>query len=75
MRKATSAFSKFRARNAESFSELLWEMIQWPDGEPEKASRFCPRCGAEIEEKLKPELVERGRWRPLRPEVGNAAIA
>jgi phage terminase large subunit GpA-like protein len=51
--------------------ELLWEMIQWPEGEPEKASVFCPRCGAEIEEKLKPELVERGRWRPLRPEVAN----
>ena len=48
--------------------ELLWEMIQWPDGEPEKATAFCPRCGAEIEEKVKPELVERGRWPLLRPE-------
>jgi phage terminase large subunit GpA-like protein len=53
------------------FFELLWEMIQWPEGEPEKASCFCPGCGAEIEEKLKPELVEHGRWRPLRPEVAN----
>ena len=51
--------------------ELLWEMIQWPEGEPEKASCFCPRCGAEIEEKLKPELVELGRWRPMRPEIVN----
>ena len=51
--------------------ELLWEMIQWPEGEPEKASCFCPHCGAEIEEKLKPELVELGRWRPMRPEIVN----
>jgi phage terminase large subunit GpA-like protein len=43
------------------FFELLWEMIQWPAGEPEKATAFCPRCGAEIEEKVKPELVEHGR--------------
>jgi phage terminase large subunit GpA-like protein len=53
------------------FFELLWEMIQWPEGEPEKASCFCPRCGEEIEEKLKPELVELGRWRPMRPEIVN----
>ncbi|MGC2782765.1 MAG: terminase gpA endonuclease subunit, partial [Roseiarcus sp.] len=51
--------------------ELLWEMIQWPEGEPEKASCFCPRCGAEIGEKLKPDLVELGRWRPMRPEIVN----
>jgi phage terminase large subunit GpA-like protein len=51
--------------------ELLWEMIQWPEGEPEKASCFCPHCGAEIEEKLKSELVELGRWRPMRPEIVN----
>ena len=51
--------------------ELLWEMIQWPEGEPEKASCFCPHCGAEIDEKLKPELVELGRWRPMRPEIVN----
>jgi phage terminase large subunit GpA-like protein len=51
--------------------ELLWEMIQWPEGEPEKASCFCPRCGAEIDEKLKSDLVEHGRWRAMRPEITN----
>ena len=51
------------------FFELLWEMIQWPEGEPEKATGFCPHCGGEIEERWKPRLVEDGRWRPQRPEI------
>ena len=49
--------------------ELLWEMIQWPEGEPDKATGFCPRCGGEIEERWKPRLVEDGRWRAQRPEI------
>jgi phage terminase large subunit GpA-like protein len=51
------------------FFELLWEMIQWPEGEPDKATGFCPHCGGEIEERWKPRLVEAGRWRPQRPEI------
>ena len=51
--------------------ELLWPHIQWPEGEPEKASCFCPHCGCQIEERLKPALIEAGRWRPQRPEIVN----
>jgi phage terminase large subunit GpA-like protein len=51
--------------------ELVWEMIQWPEGEPEKATGFCAHCGGQIEERWKPRLVEEGRWRPQRPEVVN----
>jgi phage terminase large subunit GpA-like protein len=51
--------------------ELLWHMIQWPEGEPEKATAFCPHCGCEIDERRKPGLVERGRWRPQRPAIVN----
>src|SRR5260370_15499727 len=51
--------------------ELLWQHIQWPEGEPEKASCFCPHCGCKIEERLKPALVEAGRWRPQRPQILN----
>lgn len=49
--------------------ELLWPMIQWPEGQPEAALAYCPLCGCAIDESRKPDLVERGRWRPQRPEV------
>jgi phage terminase large subunit GpA-like protein len=49
--------------------ELLWQHIQWPEGEPLKATAFCPQCGCEIEERLKPALVAAARWRAMRPDV------
>jgi len=49
--------------------ELLWQHISWPPGGTEKAVATCPECGAEIEERHKPEMVEAGRWRITRPEV------
>jgi len=55
--------------HCQEFFELLWEMIQWPDGAPDQATAFCPKCGCEIEERLKPRMVEEGRWRPQRPEI------
>lgn len=55
--------------NCDDWFELLWEHIQWPAGEPHKATCFCPQCGGEVEERLKPRLVENGRWRATHPEV------
>lgn len=49
--------------------ELLWEHIQWQEGQPETATAFCPGCGAALDERRKRELVEGGRWRATRPEV------
>lgn len=53
--------------------ELQWEHIHWPPGEPEKAVAHCQGCGCEIPERLKNGLVERGRFRALRPEVKGCA--
>lgn len=53
--------------------EMLWQHIDWPRGEPEKAVCICPHCGSEIEERYKPQMVEDGEWRAMRPEVKNHA--
>jgi hypothetical protein len=44
-------------------------MIEWPSGEPERAAFRCPHCEALVEERHKPGMVERGKWRATKPEV------
>lgn len=51
------------------FTEILWTHIEWQPGRPETAAFRCPHCEALIEERHKPQMVEAGRWRALRPEV------
>lgn len=51
------------------FSEVLWEDIRWPAGEPEKAEWCCPKCKCFVEHKWKSSMVANGRWRATRPEV------
>lgn len=53
----------------ETPTEILWSMIEWPEGEPEKAAFRCPHCDALTDEKHKPDMVARGSWRITRPEV------
>lgn len=53
----------------EAFNEILWSNIRWPDGEPENAYYVCPECGSIVEERHKPEMVAKGRWRATKPEV------
>ena len=55
--------------HCDTFHELRWSMIQWPEGRPELAYFACPECGAITEEKDKPAMIERGRWRATNPEV------
>lgn len=50
-------------------SEVVWEDIRWPAGEPEKAAWHCPKCGCEVEHKYKSSMVAAGRWRATKPEV------
>ncbi|WP_262027583.1 phage terminase large subunit family protein [Microvirga sp. Mcv34] len=52
-----------------TFTEILWPMIRWPDGDPEKAAFLCPHCEELIDERHKPAMVYKGRWRKTRPEV------
>lgn len=49
--------------------ELLWEHIQWPEGQPEEAHAVCPENGCVIEERDKPAMVTAGAWRATAPEV------
>ncbi|SIS71577.1 phage terminase large subunit family protein [Paracoccus saliphilus] len=51
------------------FHEITWKDIQWPEGEPERAHYVCPHCGCVIDERHKPGMVAKGRWRAQRPEV------
>jgi phage terminase large subunit GpA-like protein len=53
----------------ETPTEILWSMIEWPEGEPEKAAFRCPHCNALTDEKHKADMVERGAWHITRPEV------
>src|SRR5262249_45977143 len=52
-----------------AFTELLWEHIIWPAGEPERAAFRCPHCEELVEERHKPGMVSSGRWRVTRPEI------
>lgn len=49
--------------------EIEWEHLHWTRGQPETVVCMCPHCGAEIKERFKPQMVEAGEWRALRPEV------
>lgn len=51
------------------FNEIKWEHIRWDDGKPETAHYACPHCGSLIDERHKPAMVEKGRWRATAPEV------
>lgn len=49
--------------------ELLWEHIQWPEGQPEEAHAVCLANGCVIEEREKPAMVAAAAWRATVPEV------
>ena len=50
--------------HCEIYQVLKFKNLRWPQGEPEKAAYFCEGCDAEIEEKHKTEMLEKGEWRP-----------
>jgi phage terminase large subunit GpA-like protein len=43
---------------------LRWRGLRWRDGNAETAHYVCEHCGAEIEERFKTQMLERGEWRP-----------
>ncbi len=52
-----------------AFFEIVWKLIQWPEGEPEKAACECPHCSTLIDERHKGAMVEAGHWEATRPHV------
>ena len=51
------------------FTEIQWQHITWPEGQPGEAAYACPHCGAVVPERHKGAMVAAGRWRATRPEV------
>lgn len=52
-----------------AFSEVRWADIEWPEDRPDCAGWRCPHCRTLVAEKHKARMVQRGRWRALRPEI------
>lgn len=50
-------------------SEIRWSDIKWNNGDPNSAHWVCPKNGCVVDERHKPEMVARGRWRATKPEV------
>jgi len=44
--------------------------IEYEDNRPETAHMVCAECGKKVEERWKPQMFDRGEWRPLVPEEG-----
>ena len=50
-------------------TEIEWRHIRWEAERPETAAFACPHCGSLVDERHKPAMVDRGRWRATAPEV------
>jgi phage terminase large subunit GpA-like protein len=51
------------------YTEIMWQHIVWPEGEPSAAAFQCPHCNEIIPERHKPAMVAAGLWRATKPEV------
>jgi len=58
-----------RCHECHEYSEVLWEDIRWPEGEPNKAEWCCPKCGCAVDNKFKSSMVAAARWRITKPEI------
>src|ERR1700733_10873704 len=52
-----------------AFNEILWQNIEWNEGDPYSAYYRCPYCHCPVEEVNKQAMVAAGQWRATRPEV------
>jgi len=52
-----------------AFTEIQWSHIEWQPDQPHTAAFRCPECSSLIEERHKPEMVQKGRWRATAPHV------
>jgi len=51
------------------FSDVRWPDIRWNEGDPDSAHWVCPSNGCVVEERHKPSMVGKGRWRATAPDV------
>lgn len=59
--------------HCQEFFELLWDHIEYDKADLDAAHARCPHCGCEIDERHKPQMVEAGRRRVLKPEIKHHA--
>ncbi|MEI9403380.1 phage terminase large subunit family protein [Mesorhizobium argentiipisi] len=57
-----------------AFTEILWQHIQWEPDKPHTATFCCPSCGVLVDEKHKPAMVRKGRWRATGEANGHAGF-
>lgn len=48
---------------------LVWDRLKWEPGQPETAYYVCVECGATIDEKWKPKMLEAGTWVATNPKA------
>ncbi len=53
---------------------LQFENLKWDEGKPKTAQMVCPECGGFIDERFKTQMLDRGEWRPTRPDQASADI-
>ena len=58
-----------------AFTRILWKHIEWPEGQPERASFRCPHCQVLIDQTDKPAMVRLARWRATGHVKGHAGFA
>jgi phage terminase large subunit GpA-like protein len=52
-----------------TFTEILWQHIEWEPDRPESAAFRCPHCNRLVDERHKPAMAEAGIWRVTRPDM------
>ena len=50
-------------KHCNEYAVIVWDQIQWPKDEPQKARYICPRCHGAHEEHDKAQLLAQGEWR------------
>ena len=50
------------------FQPLVWSNIKWDKDDPSTVTYLCSECGVLIEEYLKPQMLEQGKWVAENPE-------
>jgi phage terminase large subunit GpA-like protein len=58
-----------------TFTEILWQHIEWEPNRPHTAAFRCPSCVALVQEHHKPAMVKNGHWRAsASPANGHAGF-
>lgn len=52
-----------------AYAEIMWQHIEWPDGDPASAAFRCPNCKALVDERHKVAMVSAGVWRRTNESV------